>query len=60
MAEGMTKRERVERTMSFEETDRVLLYDLLRNDAAFVHRLQRPMTRASPSRVAWRSSVFRT
>ena len=36
MAE-MTKRERVERTMGFQETDRVPLYDLLRNDAAFAH-----------------------
>lgn len=33
----MTKRERVERTMACEETDRVPLYDLLRNDAAFTH-----------------------
>jgi hypothetical protein len=33
----MTRRERVERTMSCEETDRVPLYDLLRNDAAFAH-----------------------
>jgi hypothetical protein len=31
----MTKRERVERTLEFKETDRVPLYDLLRNDAAF-------------------------
>ena len=37
MAEEMTKRERVERTMAFQETDRVPLYDLLRNDAAFAH-----------------------
>ncbi|MDP7448128.1 MAG: hypothetical protein QF689_06055, partial [Candidatus Latescibacteria bacterium] len=33
----MTKRERVERTMAFQETARVPLYDLLRNDAAFAH-----------------------
>ena len=33
----MTKRERVERTLACEETDRVPLYDLLRNDAAFAH-----------------------
>ena len=37
MAVEMTKRERVERTMAFQETDRVPLYDLLRNDAAFAH-----------------------
>jgi len=34
MAE-MTKRERVEKTMAFQETDRVPIYDLLRCDAAF-------------------------
>jgi len=33
----MTKRERVERTMALEETDRVPVYDLLRCDAAFEH-----------------------
>ncbi|MCC7261391.1 MAG: hypothetical protein IT369_02605 [Candidatus Latescibacteria bacterium] len=33
----MSKRERVERTMAGQETDRVPLYDLLRNDAAFAH-----------------------
>jgi hypothetical protein len=33
----MTKRERVERTLACEETDRVPIYDLLRNDAAFAH-----------------------
>ena len=37
MPTPMTKRERVERTMAFQETDRVPLYDLLRNDAAFEH-----------------------
>ncbi|MCX7706328.1 MAG: hypothetical protein N2115_08790 [bacterium] len=31
----MTKRERVERTMNFQDTDRVPIYDLLRCDAAF-------------------------
>ena len=31
----MTKKERVERTMACRETDRVPLYDLLRNDVAF-------------------------
>jgi hypothetical protein len=37
MAAKMTKRERVERTIAFEETDRVPLFDILRNDAAFEH-----------------------
>jgi hypothetical protein len=37
MGTGMTKRERVERTLSCQETDRVPLYDLLRNDAAFAY-----------------------
>ena len=34
---AMTKRERVERTLACRETDRVPLYDLLRNDAVFAH-----------------------
>ena len=33
----MTRRERVERTLACEETDRVPIYDLLRCDAAFAH-----------------------
>ena len=33
----MTKRERVVRTMALQETDRVPVYDVLRNDAAFAH-----------------------
>jgi len=37
MAAKMTTRERVERTMAHEETDRVPVYDLLRNDDAFEH-----------------------
>ena len=37
MSSAMTKRERVERTIACQETDRVPLYDLLRNDDAFVH-----------------------
>ena len=37
MATPMTKRERVERTIALQETDRVPVYDLLRNDAAFGH-----------------------
>ena len=37
MASPMTRLERVERTLAFQETDRVPLYDLLRNDAAIEH-----------------------
>ena len=37
MSSSMSKRERVERTMGCQETDRVPLYDLLRNDAALAH-----------------------
>jgi hypothetical protein len=37
MAATMTKRERVERAMSLQETDRVPLYDLLRCDSVFEH-----------------------
>jgi len=33
----MTKRERAERAMACQETDRVPLFDILRNDAAFAH-----------------------
>lgn len=33
----MTKRERVMRTVQFEETDRVSLYDILQNDAIIEH-----------------------
>ena len=33
----MSKRERVDKTLAGQETDRVPLYDLLRNDAAFAH-----------------------
>jgi hypothetical protein len=37
MAATMTRRERVERTMAGQETDRVPVYDLLRCDALFEH-----------------------
>lgn len=37
MPSSMTKWERVQRTMACQETDRIPLYDLLRNDAAFAH-----------------------
>ena len=37
MSATMSKRERVERAMACQETDRVPLYDLLRNDALFAH-----------------------
>ena len=39
MPAAMTTRERVLRTLRCQETDRVPLYDLLRNDAAFEHFL---------------------
>lgn len=37
MAVAMTRRERVERAMALQETDRVPLYDLLRCDPVFEH-----------------------
>ena len=37
MSQTMTTRERVERAMALEETDRVPVYDLLRHDGAFEH-----------------------
>jgi len=37
MTATMTKRERVERALACRETDRVPLYDLIRNDAVFAH-----------------------
>ncbi len=40
----MTKRERVMRTVRFEETDRVPLYDLLQNDAIIEHFAGRELT----------------
>jgi len=40
----MTKRERVLRTIRFEETDRVPLYDILDNDAVIEHYAGQPLT----------------
>jgi hypothetical protein len=40
----MTKRERVMRTVRFEETDRVPLYDILDNDAVIEHYAGQPLT----------------
>jgi hypothetical protein len=40
----MTKRERVLRTIRFEDTDRVPLYDLLQNDAVIEHYTGQPLT----------------
>ncbi len=59
MAAVMSKRERVERTMAFEETDRVPLYDLLRNDAAFVHFGGQPLPAlsADPKTVALLNNI---
>jgi len=39
----MSKRERVDRTMACQETDRIPLYDLLRNDAAFAYWSGQPL-----------------
>jgi len=39
----MTKRERVMRTVRFEETDRVPLYDIFQNDAIIEHYAGRPL-----------------
>ncbi|MEW6751404.1 MAG: uroporphyrinogen decarboxylase family protein [Candidatus Latescibacterota bacterium] len=44
----MSTRERVERTLRCEETDRVPLYDLLRNDAAFAHFSGQPLPALGP------------
>ena len=40
----MTKRERVMRTVRFEETDRVPLYDQIHNDAIIEHYAGQPLT----------------
>ncbi len=40
----LTKRERVLRTIRFEETDRVPLYDIIQNDAIIEHYAGRPLT----------------
>jgi hypothetical protein len=40
----LTKRERVIRTVRFQETDRVPLYDILDNDAVIEHYAGRPLT----------------
>jgi len=41
---AMTKRERVMRTIRFQETDRVPLYDLVQNDALIEHYAGQPLT----------------
>ncbi len=43
MAE-LTKRERVMRTIRFEETDRIPVYDIFQNDAIIEHYAGRPLT----------------
>jgi uroporphyrinogen decarboxylase len=40
----LTKRERVLRTIRFQETDRVPLYDILQNDAVIEHYAGEPLT----------------
>ncbi len=44
---SLTKRERVLRTVRFEETDRVPLYDILENDAVIEHYAGEPLTVAN-------------
>jgi len=48
MTATMTRRERVERALDCRETDRVPLYDLIRNDAAFAHFNGGPLPPLSP------------
>jgi len=40
----MTKRERTEATMNFEEPDRIPIYDLLYNDEAISYYAKRKLT----------------
>ena len=54
MAE-LTKRDRVMRTIRFEETDRVPLYDILENDAVIEHYAGEPLTPENGPRVKGRA-----
>jgi uroporphyrinogen decarboxylase len=47
----MTKRERVLRTIRFQETDRVPLYDLVQNDAMIEHYAGQPLTVEEGTRI---------
>ncbi|MGQ9681445.1 MAG: uroporphyrinogen decarboxylase family protein [Anaerolineae bacterium] len=47
----MTKRERVLRTVRFEETDRIPLYDVLENDAVIEHYTGQKLTVADGTRL---------
>lgn len=47
----LTKRERVMRTVRFQETDRVPLYDILENDAIIEHYAGGPLTVENGTRV---------
>jgi hypothetical protein len=47
----LTKRERVLRTIRFEETDRVPLYDILENDAVIEHYTGEGLTPENGSRL---------
>jgi hypothetical protein len=49
----LTKRERVLRTAHFQETDRVPLYDLLRNDAVIEHYTGQKLTLENGERLTW-------
>jgi hypothetical protein len=52
---SMTKRERVLRTLDFQETDRVPIYDILQNDALIEHLAEEPLTVAEGDRVKGRA-----
>jgi hypothetical protein len=52
MAVAMTKRERVERTMAFQETDWVPLCDLLRCDPVFEHFSGRKKSCSATDRIS--------
>ncbi|MHB9033443.1 MAG: hypothetical protein ACYC6L_10385, partial [Anaerolineae bacterium] len=47
----MSKRERVLRTLAFQETDRVPIYDILQNDGLIEHLAGEQLTAANGERV---------
>ena len=47
---NMTKRERATRTVRFEETDRIPVYDIFQNDAAIEHYAGRKLTEQDGAR----------
>lgn len=52
----MTKRERVLRTLSMQETDRVPIYDILQNDALIEHYAGEKLTVEEGSRITCRAA----